>query len=62
MKSKKYTKGFEDMERVLEHLNNEFKKHQKEEWLRQHFSQRKKLPNKPGGTNESNGESRRTSV
>ena len=38
---KRYTPGFEDMERVLDHLFDEFKKAQRAEWLRQHYAQNK---------------------
>lgn len=53
MSRKKYTSGFEDMERVLDYLFDEFKKAQRAEWLRQHYSRNKQLPNKPGGKDES---------
>ena len=52
-KKKIYTPGMGDIERVMEHLSSEEKRARREEWIRQHYSKKKKLP-KQGESNESN--------
>ena len=47
-KPKKYTPGFEDVERTFEHLDNEHKKARRVEWLREHYSKDQKTPKTKG--------------
>ena len=55
-KKKKYTQGYEDMERVLEHLSDQYKKAQREKWLREHYSKAQKFPKTKEVDDASNSE------
>ena len=47
---KVYKQGMEDIERVMEHLSDEFKKSQREEWIKLHYSKSKQVKPKEEGT------------
>lgn len=39
-KKDKPTKGFEDVERVLDHLDKKYKEHRRREWLKEHYGKK----------------------
>ena len=47
MKSKK-RKGVRDIEEILDHLDDEYKKKKREEWIREHYSAKRHKPKNEG--------------